>query len=77
MTIGTKTYINDHIRLWKKKEEWNTYSPEVLTFSALLGLPPSECTGMYPESDWTDDQIDEYEEIVDYLYAEKRKERKV
>ena len=76
MSIGTKSFVANCIRMWKKKREWTTYSPEVLTFSALLGLPPAECTGMYVESDWTDEQIDEYEEIVDYLYAEKRKERK-
>lgn len=73
MDIGTRTYVNEAIRVWKKKGEWDNYSAEVLAFSCLLGLPPAECTDMYPECDWTQEQLDEYDEIVDYIHGEKRK----
>ena len=74
MTKKLKDYVNRHLQIWKERGEWENYSAEVLTFSALLGMPPAECTGMYVESDWEPEQIEEYDEIVDYLYALKRKE---
>lgn len=73
MTTGTKAYVNEAIRVWKEKDEWDNYSAEVLAFSCLLGLPPAECTGMYPECEWTQEQLDEYDDMVDYILGKKRK----
>lgn len=74
MSKELKEYVNRHLKIWKERGEWENYSAEVLTFSCLLGLPPEECTGMYVESDWEPEQVEEYDEITDYLYALKRKE---
>ena len=34
-----------------------------LTFSFLLGLPVEECKYMYPESEWSDEEYDQYDEV--------------
>ena len=45
---------------------------DALTFSYLLGMSPSECVEMYPESDWSQEQEDEWEEIHNIIYKLKK-----
>lgn len=55
----------------------NIYSPEILTFAFLLGLPPAECTGMYVEGDWDQHDIDQYDYVCGILWDLKRGGKKV
>ena len=49
------------------------YSQEALVFSFLLGMPPAECEGMYPESDMDEETLDLYDR-VDNIIWQLRKE---
>ena len=53
------------------RDEVERYSPEVMTFSFMMGLPPEECTGMYPESELGEDFLNDYDDICDLIYRWK------
>ncbi len=48
------------------------YSEEVLAFSFLLGLPPEECIGMYVETDWDPELIEQYDDVLDMIIRCKK-----
>lgn len=51
----------------------NIYSPEILTFAFLLGLPPAECINMcVEEDDWVQHDIDQYDYVCDILWTLKK-----
>ena len=49
-----------------------TYDATSLTFSILLGLPPCECEGMYPETEWDDDMYAEFDGIKEAIMEYKK-----
>ena len=53
--------------LEKKYPNWSTYSTNALVFSYQLGLPPQECVDMYPESDWPEEWLDDYDRDYDLI----------
>ena len=55
-----------------RKRGEDNYSAETLAFAFLLGLPPAECTGMYVESDWKQEWIDQYDDVVNLICKMKR-----
>lgn len=59
---------------WKKTVERGetNYSAEVLAFAYTFGLPPSECEGMYVESDWKQEWIDDYDALVSEIQLLKK-----
>lgn len=46
-----------------------------LTFSFLLGLPVEEYKYMYPESDWSDEEYDQYDEVEDIIKKMKYEQK--
>ena len=53
------------------RDEVEKYSPDVMTFSFMMGLPPEECTGMYLETELGEDFIDVYEVVRNLIYRWK------
>jgi len=47
-------------------------SPTSVTFSILLGLPIQECTYMSPEPEWSDEQLDEFDGVMEEVMAIQR-----
>ena len=68
--------VTDFINKEIKRGEFDRYSAETLAFAFLLGLPPAECTGMYVESDWEQEWIDQYDDVVNLIDKCKRTKRK-
>lgn len=54
-------------KIYNRQEDG--YSDEVLAFSFMLGLPPKECIGMYPESDWDAHMLNLYDYVVGIIHA--------
>lgn len=67
-------FVEDVCDFWNdiRKRGEDHYSAEVLAFSFLLGLPPAECTGMYVETDWEQEWIDQYDDVVNLICKMKR-----
>ena len=50
------------------KTDYTTYTISALVFSYLLGMDPENCNNMYVECDWTNEEIDEYNEIESIIH---------
>lgn len=70
-TKELKEYVEEQWKRTVKLGETN-YSEEVLAFAYTLGLPPSECTNMYVESDWKQEWIDDYDKMVSLIHTLKK-----
>ena len=68
----TQKMVEDFMKRRKERGETD-YSPETLAFSFLLGLPPNECEGLYPETDWDTQVLNQYDFVVDCIYRIARK----
>lgn len=53
--------------LEKKYPDWEMHSTNTLVFAYQLGLSPDECMGMYPESDWEEEWIKDYDRDYDLI----------
>lgn len=60
-------------RLSDDPEILDKYDPNTLTFSYIMGMHPSECTGMEVEADWTASQIRDWDEANGIISRLKRK----
>lgn len=54
------------------EELFDNYSIRTLTFGYLMGMYPNECEGIDVESEFSDDQLDEYDRVYDAMYQIRR-----
>lgn len=53
---------------YNTKEDFTDHSISSLVFSYLMGIDPEECNHMCVESEWSDDEINEYDEIESFIW---------
>ena len=72
--MGNK--LEDNVRLFCEsrllESEILSENAQTLAFCFLLGLEPTECRGMQPESEWSEEQLDQYEDVLSIFYTIKR-----
>ena len=62
MTIIEKS-VRDYMNKIFTKEQIEEYSSKTLTFCYLTGMEPQECIHMDIEPEFTDEQVDEYDDV--------------
>lgn len=50
------------------KEDLDNYSTRTLTFAYLMGMKPEDCEGMDVEPEFTEEQLNEYDEVNGIVY---------
>ena len=71
MTQSEKNQVNEFfttVLKYKKKEQYLEYPVSALVFSYLMGMDPAECRNMYVESEWSKEEINEYDDIEAYVH---------
>ena len=68
--------LEDNVRHFSEssllESEILSENAQTLAFSFLLGMKPSECREMQPESEWSEEQLDLYEDVLSIFYTIKR-----
>ena len=50
------------------KEHFTEHLVSALVFSYLMGMDPSECKYMCVESDWSREEVNEYDDIESFIH---------
>lgn len=71
MTASMEKNLREYMNRYYTPDQLKEYSAQMLAFSYLLGMPAEECRDMYPESDWSNEQLEEYDDIEGMLHRIK------